>query len=144
MHNTYSIILGLFVLAGVFTSIWGWTIIRSAKQTLQWPKTDGHIKISEPASTLDAHLPHIVYDYTAEGQQYQSTLQLPGGTTPSPELAARYVERFPAGATIQVAYNPDQPDISTLEPGPRDGDWLIFSIGLGATVFGILFLFFSG
>ena len=48
------------------------------------------------------------------------------------------MKRFPTGTKVLVYYDPEQPDHATLEPGPGQGDWLVFALGLGTLIFGIV------
>lgn len=141
MFNPYTIILGLFIAAGVLAMVWGWVIVARGRKTLAWPRTEGVIEVSEP----DPHdlLPNIVFSYTVAGQAYRQPLQLSGGITPSQELVASYLKKFPTGARIQVSYDPVRPDHATLEPGPGKGDWIVFAFGLVTTVCGIIFMLFG-
>ena len=50
MFNPYSIILGLFVIAGVLVSLWGLRVIVTARKTLQWPAVEGTIEESKISS----------------------------------------------------------------------------------------------
>ena len=142
--NPYIITLLLFIIAGCGVTIWGWTILSRSKKTAQWPSVEGVIEQSQPSSGADDLLPHIVYSYAVSGRSYRSTVEFPSGTNPTEILAASYVKKYPAGAKIRIYYNPLQPDQATLEPGAARDDWLIFVLGLAATIIGTVFLLFSG
>ncbi|MEO7558130.1 MAG: DUF3592 domain-containing protein [Gammaproteobacteria bacterium] len=144
MLNPYAFILGLFAIAGLLTALWGWSIIVKGRKTRRWPAVEGVIEQSALVSDADDLLPHILYRYTVAGQTYRRELEFPGGISPVPEFAASYAGKFPAGAKVQVYYDPGQPGRATLEPGPGRGDWMIFALGLAATVFGVSALLFSG
>lgn len=141
--NYYAIILGLFIIAGLFAVLWGWSIIAKARKTLRWPMVEGTIEQSTSTSEADDLLPHILFSYTVAAYTYQRTLAFPSGTNPSPELATSYAKKYPAGAKVSVYYNPDQPDQATLEPGLAKGDWMIPFLGIIAMALGIYALFFS-
>lgn len=140
MFNAYSVIIGLFIVAGLGSSLWASILIARARRTRNWPVTRGVIEISEPASEHDALLPRIVYRYTVDGATFRRTLEFPAGTTPTPELARSYVEKFPTGAHVDVFYNPAQPQQATLERGVAGGDWLVLAFGLGALLLGLIML----
>ena len=142
--NLYFIILVLFILAGCGVTIWGWMVIRHGKKTAQWPSVEGFIEQSLPSSSIDDLLPHISYSYAVAGRHYQHTMEFPSGTNPTATLASSYIDKYPAGAKIQIHYNPEHPEQATLEPGAARDDWLIFVLGLTATIIGIVFLLFSG
>lgn len=140
--NPYSIILSLFILLGLAASVWGWLIISRSRKTLQWPKVQGKITDSSAKSAQDDLLPHIAYSYTVEGHELQGELAFPADMTPTQELAAQYAEKYPAGKIVDVHFDPTQPQHSTIEPGLAQGDWLVFAMGLGSTVIGLLLIIF--
>ena len=142
MFNPYSIILGLFIVSGFVATVWGLRVIMVARKTQHWPSVAGMIEESSLSSAEDDLLPHILYSYTWEKQQYRQLMKFPGDITPGQEFARSCVNRFPVGAHVQVYCNPDNPEISTLEPGPGKGDWLILFIGIFMFLFGLL-LFIS-
>jgi hypothetical protein len=144
MFNPYTIILSLFVLAGLLATFWGLVIIIRARKMQHWPVAEGVIEESAIASDAGDLLPQIRFRYMVEKQTYHRSLEFPADITPTQEFAASYVKRYPVGATVPVHYNPENPQHATLEAGPGRGDWLVFAIGLGTLIFGILFLFFGG
>jgi Protein of unknown function (DUF3592) len=142
--NPYIIILILFIVGGLGMTVWGWSIIARGKRTLRWPAVEGIIEKSQQSSDGDDLFPHIVFSYTVSGHSYERDLEFPGGTHPTPVLAASYVNKYPEGAKVLAYYNPAQPGQATLEPGPARDDWFIFILGIMVTVIGIGFLIFSG
>ena len=144
MFNPYTIILSLFVIAGLLATLWGLAIIVKARKTRLWPAVEGEIEKSDVASDANDLLPHISFRYRVGEQSYQRAMEFPPDITPSQEFAASYVQKYPVGANIQVYYNPQNPEQATLEPGVGKGDWLVFAIGLGTLILGILFLVFGG
>ena len=140
MPNPYTFILGLFIIGGVITTVWGCRIIVNARQSLRWPTVEGRVDRAEAASDSDDLLPLIEFSYTVSGTRYQNTLAFPGGTTPTPEFTRLYLDRYPAGSTVTVHYDPQQPGRATLEPGMARGDWMIAALGLLATGIGTAML----
>jgi hypothetical protein len=65
---------------------------------------------------------------------------MPGGAGVTPDFAENYVKKYSQGIKVRVYYNPGQPGQATLEPGVARGDWLIFALGLAASLLGTLFL----
>ena len=141
--NPYIIILILFIVGGLGTTIWGWTVIARGKRTLKWPSVEGVIEKSQPSADGDDLFPHIVFSYTVSGQRYECDLKFPSGTNPTPALSASYVNKFPQDAKVPVYYNPAQPAQATLEAGPARDDWFIFILGVVVTIIGIGFLIFG-
>src|SRR3569832_1286814 len=68
------------------------------------------------------------------------------GGTPPPENVIIYTEKYPAGAKVQVYYDPANPENATIEPGAVRGDWIVFAIGLASTLVGVgaVLLYISG
>lgn len=143
MYNAYTLILVLFMLAGLGTTVWGWRVIRKARAQRNWPSVQGEIITADPSSEDDDLLPCIEYRYTIEQHIYQSPMQLPSGTTPSPELNRQLIEKYPVGKTVMVYYHPQDPQQTILEPGPQGGDWLIVGFGLGSLLLGLFMLVFG-
>lgn len=141
MFNPYTIILGLFVAAGLLATLWGWLIIVKARKTQQWPSVDGQI---EESFMDDKELfPRVTYSYAIEDRPYKRSMEFPGDVTPSQEFARSYLEKYPLGLRVTVYYNPDNPEVTTLEPGVGKGDWLVLAIGLSMLILGVL-LFLAG
>lgn len=141
--NTYAIILVIISLGGIAIALWGWQILRNShNKTKQWPVVVGIIEISEPTSKEDELLPHIVYRYAVNGSVLRSPFEFPSGTNPMPEFAQAYVKKYPIGAQVQVYYNPQQPQQSTIEPSTQ-GDWMILVLGIMMAVGGGIALLVS-
>jgi hypothetical protein len=142
MFNAYGIIIGLFLAFGIITTLWGWRILAQGRKTLQWPNVEGIIEESSLSSAGNDDLfPQITFRYSINGETFQDTLKFSRDITPTQEFAKSYVEKYPVGRQVQVYYDPSQPARATLEPGSGQGDWLVLAIGMGMTIFGILFLF---
>ena len=74
--------------------------------------------------------------------EFKKALEFTGDVSPSQEFARSYVEKFPVGKEVAVYYDPQAPVNATLEPGMRKGDWMVFAIGVGTIVFGLILLVF--
>lgn len=142
--NPYILILAFFTLAGLVMAGWGWRNMMEARKFRQWSTTEGVIETSTPTSAHDDLLPHIEFSYEVAGRRYTRALEFRSGVNPSQELARSYVAKFPAGAKVRVHYDPAQPARATIEHKSSHDDWLIFAIGLGAALFGLGALLFSG
>ena len=142
--NPYILILVFFTLAGLVMAAWGWRNMRRTRMLRDWSMTEGIIDASIPASEVDDLLPRIEFSYEVAGQRYRRALDFPSGLTPSPELARKYIEQYPAGAKVNVYYNPAQPAQATLERKSGHDDWFIVAIGLSAALFGLGSLLLGG
>jgi hypothetical protein len=144
MFNPYSLILGLFTVMGLATTLWGWLVIVRARETARWPHVSGKIETSTMAADADELLPDIQFSYTLADKHYRKSIEFPSGTTPTLQLSESYVNKFPSGATVDVYYHPDHTEQATLEPGQRPGDWMILAFGLGTTLLMVLILLLGG
>lgn len=144
MFNPYSIILGLFVVAGVLAALWGLRVMTTGRRSLQWPSVEGTIEECKISSDEFDLLPHISFRYQVNQRSYQQSLKFPGDVTPTKEFAQGYVDKYPAGTRVHIYYNPGNPQDSTLEPGAGRGDWLILAIGISMVVIGSLLFFIAG
>ena len=108
----------------------------------QWPTVEGIIEESSPQSDSNDLLPHIVFAYSVEGYQYHQAFQFPEGTHPLPEFNQAYLKKYPVGETVRIYYNPEHPNIATIEPGAQ-GDWMILALGLIMAAGGIITLLIS-
>lgn len=142
--NPYILILAFFTLAGLVMAAWGWRNLRRARTFREWSTTQGVIESSTFDSAADDPLPRIEFSYEVAGQRHRRALDFPSGLTPSRELARSYIGRYPPGAKVNVYYDPARPEQATLERKTGHDDWFVVAIGLGAALFGIAALFFSG
>lgn len=110
------------------------------RKTKLWPKAEGEIIQSVPASDTGDLLPLIEFTYLVDGQTLKRSFEFPSGTMPTPEFNNQYLQRYPIGKHVSVFYHPDDPNNATLEPGMAQGDWLIFVIGLIAVIVGVAML----
>lgn len=140
MANSYVLILWLFLLVGLGVIGWGWSIVAAARRTERWPQVEGVIEQCDPTSQEDDLLPSIVFSYAVNGAPLRSPLIFAAGTTPTPEFAASYMQRYPKGTKVTVSYNPARVEEATLEPGMRQGDWMVFGFGVVSTIVAVVSL----
>ena len=104
-------------------------LIRSARKASasnRWPSTNGRILMSDVSShrSLNSsgthttiYEPKIQYEYTADGQRYQSdqlSYSMVGGTSVE-SWAENIVDKYPQGSSVQVYYNPSKPSEAVIE-----------------------------
>jgi hypothetical protein len=111
----------------------------------QWPKTPATITHTEvtsytthssKAGTHTYYHIHIEYSYTVDGRVYTSTrITFQDGDTrtirDNPGKAYGYADKFVEGSTVEIWYNPEQPQDSILErrfSTTKLGSWLMFSL----------------
>lgn len=137
--NLYSIILAAVTLGGIGLSIWGWSILQKSRKMQQWPRTTGKIEVFNPSSKENDLLPEIIFSYHIDNKDYRKQFEFPEGTHPLPEFVTFYKNKYPVGSTVEVFYNPEQPEIATLEPSAQ-GDWMILAMGIAMMIGGALSL----
>ncbi len=136
--NLYSAILGTVLLAGLGITIWGWKILANSRKVKPWPTVEGIIEESSEKPENDL-LPYIVFSYHVANKQYLRTFDFPEGTHPLPEFNQAYLKKYPVGKNVEVYFNPEQPEIATLEPGAQ-GDWMILALGILMALGGLITL----
>jgi len=137
--NPNIIILSLFILVGLATTVWGWKGVVKTKRVRNWPAIDGVITVCRPESEQNDLLPHIEFGYAVDGHDYVVTLQYPRGLTPDEEFKARCLEKYPKGATVRVHYDPADPSNATILDVVSD-NWMIVAAGMLMTVGGIVLM----
>lgn len=124
---------------------------RKATASKNWPTTTGRIISSDVGSYRSrrssgthttVYEPNIVYEYSADGQRFQSK-QISFGAvagTSSTGWAENIVTHYPEGGTVQVFYNPANPSEAVLEHSGAGGNlalMLVFVV-IEAVLVGIL------
>lgn len=129
----------LIVLALLILVPGTWVAVKGAL-TLRWPRAeativDANLRIQSIRSAR-ARYPdewasfHAHYTYAVGGRDYYG-----GGVEPydlgmqNSAGARRMRERHPVGSKAQVAYDPDDPAVSYLEPGPSSISLMMMGIG---------------
>ena len=138
--NPYSIILGLFILTGIVTTVRGMYILAAHRKMRGWPVTEGRITESSMQSGDGDLLPDIQFSYTIDGKTYRQAVRFTEDISPSQEFSNSYVQKYPPDARVPVHYNPDNPAESVLDAAADKGDWLVLSLGLGMAILGIILL----
>ncbi len=132
----------LMVLAAPILAIGIYGVARGA-MTLKWPRAHATITSAEllrqtstsrgmdGSSTQNGwNSFHVLYQYRVGDRDYVS-----GGVEPydfgmqNSAGAARMRERHPIGSQAEVAYDPDDPGVAYLEPGPSSFALMLSGIG---------------
>lgn len=106
-------------------------------RTRQWPQVTGAIVDAQVIRAGDVNGPLIIYEYRTGDSTYvdSSHVRAPGfgGKRKRFEATEHILEDYQPGTEITVYYNPDDPRISTITPGPP---WNVFGqLGLGGTLY---------
>jgi len=137
--NLYPVILVVVILGGIGLCIWGWSILQKSRKMEQWPRATGKIETFNDSSKENDLLPEIIFSYQVNGKDYRHQFEFPEGTHPLPEFVTHYKNKYPVGAAVEIFYNPQQPEIATLEPSTQ-GDWMILAMGVAFVVGGTVSL----
>lgn len=143
MLTTATICSGFFFLVGLGIVLSGVRTYTRSKQISNWLITTGTVKVSEvkrSGGTKIEYHDRIIYDYTVMGTDYTSNTvtvaDLMGIVDNGLAAAQAKVQKFPAGSTVTVYYDPEDPRRSVIQKG---GDSSLFILGGIFMVVGIVF-----
>jgi hypothetical protein len=126
------LILGpVFVLIGVGIFVFLGGTFREAYASRSWPTVQGQVTHSEMTQHRDSdgdmmYGTDITYAYAVNGQQYSGyRVTLMDGSTSARGAVQDALNRYPAGGTVTVYYDPDDPASAILEPGFTSGVLLL-------------------
>src|SRR3954463_5385091 len=106
----------LFLIVFPFAIYKAWKNVQMAKASVNWPTTTGRITASDVKKVMFRRQPLITYSYSVNGAPFTSQrVSFAGGYKPKevdPVLA-----RYPAGADVTVAHDPQNLAEATLETG---------------------------
>ena len=142
--SPYVVILAMITVTGIIATVWGWLIIARVKKTKQWPSIEGEIVKSRRGLDRNDLLPDIEFHYTVQGRAYTKSQEFPADLTPDEAFTDNFLKKYPVGARVTVYYDPYDPEQATLEKGFISGDWMVFALGVGMTLFGVVSLMFHG
>jgi hypothetical protein len=119
-------ILGaVFAIGGLGSFYWYQRTRRLSQECRDWPSARGKVVVSEvreidtrddEGKTSTDYSPRIEYEYTVGSETHRgSRIQFGGPWGATEAGASSYVERYPLGAIVDVAYDPAAPERCTLE-----------------------------
>jgi hypothetical protein len=133
--------LGIFVaLVGLVGGLWSGLVHRRASAqraaSERWLNAPGRIVAAEVrrgGGTTSSHyayyVPAVRYTYVVNGREREGTrLRFGMPSARSPGGVQAMLRPYPPGATVQVRYDPDNPDQSVLEPGKGSANMLIAAV----------------
>lgn len=129
----------LMVLGAIIFAIGAYGTVKGAL-TLRWPRAEATITTADllrqmtTTRGLDGRSQedswnsfHVLYRYTVAGREYVAGgVELYDFGMQNSAGAAKMRERHPAGSTATIVYDPENPSVSRLEPGPSS-----FALALG-------------
>ena len=142
------IIVGIgAIVAGIWLIIWIKRQDQKVQRSLSWPYTEGKILRSDVHSEWNPrmhdtyHSAEIEYEYTVDSQIFRCDTICIGGEfyTTSRRRAEAHCEKYPVGSTVNIYYNPLNPEEACLERAGEGRPWA-YVAALGAVVFGIWFI----
>ena len=128
----------IFVLVGVLLCVVWFMLRKKAQASLQWPSSRGRVISSDINRRQDndgdwTEEARVVYEYMVGGTSLQGNRIAFGGSGAGG--ARKSVERYPAGATVDVYYDPAKPASAVLE---RSAGGAMFVLPLVGGVFAII------
>jgi hypothetical protein len=137
--------LSLFVVVGVGLAgygVYNWFKVEQVRT--QWATTQGQILSSRLTHNDDTTGTSIRYQYTVAGRQYESDNVRVGGDFSSSDgsEAAAIVDRYPAGGTCTVYYDPADPARSVLVA--ETNTFMVISLGMGLAFSCLPFMALAG
>lgn len=139
-----SVVFLPFILVGLWVIFAALVEARRGFQTRFWPRTIGKITRSETkkegTGECETISPDIEYCYTLHGSTFHGKIIRRG--LPSPmwmEFAEYFTSRYAVGQEVTLAYDPNDPKTSVLEPGLYKHAFAPIAKGLGCAVTAALF-----
>ncbi len=134
-----TLLLGVSALTAVLGLALALPLLLKARRSAGWPRV--------PATVLEAQVlqrganataPRIRYAYPVNGRRHTGERVAVGGSwSTTGHGAARLVAQHPAGATVQVAVDPQQPAYALLKPGLQPQHLLLATPLLTALVLAV-------
>jgi hypothetical protein len=119
---------GIFFLAGLAILFTGIRTYQRSKQAANWMTVTGMVttsKVINPMGNERKQYAHIEYEYSVLGTSYVSNkinfAQLSGFNDTALGTAEEKVKKFPAGRSVTVYYDPQEPQRAVLEIGGNSG-----------------------
>ena len=138
-----------FVVGVLFAYFLGYNMIQEATASQDWPSTMGTVIETDIHTDRDDgkvyYTPLVVYQYSIDGQQYESSQLTLAGYTSSTrsQTAYKVIEAYPIGQQIEVFFHPKQPHNAILS---TEVPFIFQALFWGGIVFAYLglHLFFTG
>ncbi len=128
----------LFVAVGAGTGFFGIRGLIRAKDSVDWPSTQGSIvessverRHSGGKNRSTTYHAGILYEFTVEGTTFNGNRVAYGDYGASnPSHARRIVNRYPEGKDVTVYYMSGNPEECLLEPGIKGQSFFLPGFGL--------------
>ena len=115
--------------------------LRKAWASQGWPTTQGRVLAVSLSNVpvraknlIPTYAPDVQYTYTVDGQRHEGTLANERASG-SHTRASAMLSPYAPGQKVAVAYDPDDPAVSTIEPGPHRDSMIRTTIaGIGLLI----------
>jgi hypothetical protein len=129
------IFLLVFTLIGLYLVWYGISSYRQSQASLSWPAVAGKVTtskviIEEDADLDECYIGDIEYLYVVGNKEYRNKDVVIGPSDCSESVANEIVKKYPAQAEVKVFYDPNQPEVSALEPGANNSSIIFIVLGL--------------
>lgn len=124
-NGIISIVSVPFVIIALVLLVMGLKGRRTAAKSRSWPTTQGVVlgatieakrSSSSRGGTSTSYYPVVIYEYQIAGKIYHNnSLSVEGAMGGPAGRAQQKIMQYPAGATVTVHYNPDNPQQSGIE-----------------------------
>jgi hypothetical protein len=137
----------VFSLAGAGLLGFGSQELVKGHSSKSWSKTEGEITESRFTRTeagRKGYRPEVIYSYKVGTEQFSSDRILFGMSSyrtlskSGRQIANEWLEKYPEGSQITVAYDPSEPNQSTLNTGAHMTAWIAPAMGVPFLVVGLL------
>lgn len=146
----------LITVIGIGFAIWGAIVVMEARSAANWPTVEGTII----SSTLEHRVnttssgkgkwyyeARVKYGYSVDGVGYESkrvSFKSASYQYKSEVIPSTQVRRYPANKTVEVYYNPEDPEKAVLETEITFMTYIGLLIGAFLTGLGVLLFMRSG
>jgi hypothetical protein len=137
-------IASVFVLVGIGVMVYMLNQAYIGHFSKGWPQANGHIrsgKIEIYSDESTYYRPEIEYTFTVKGEKYSGEnigLIMQGYNTE--KEAQNILDTYSIGKQVTVYYDPQDPNMSLLEPGVPGDAWLFAGFGLFFALMGGVFV----
>jgi hypothetical protein len=109
----------IFLIAFPFAIYKAMQNVKKAKQSANWPTATGTVTASGTKTVMFRRQPQIAYTYSVNGTPFTSQRVSFAGGYKSKDVDP-ILARYPAGAQVTVAHDPQNPAEATLETGSNE------------------------
>ena len=128
-----------FLAAGLFVTWLGIGDVLDGRASTGWPTATGTVTeafVEVHTGEDTSYSAEIRYTFEVDGREHRGDRVAFSIWDSGRAEADAIVATYPVGARVEVAYDPDDPDTSVLEPGARAGAYGLVAFGAVFIVIG--------